>query len=72
MKSSIISAVQELLRTAILAVIPVLVDGLNRGEIDWRLASVAGLIALLRGVEKFLYKEGVNTRLDLKRLDSLK
>lgn len=69
MKESLISAVQELLRTGIIAAIPVLIDGLSAGEMNWRLVGVAAAIAVLRALDKLLHKEGVRSPLDMKFLD---
>lgn len=54
----IIETVKELLRTGLIAAIPVLVDGLSAGLIDWRLAGIAAGIAVLRALDKFLHEWG--------------
>ncbi len=56
--TSILEGVKELLRTGILAAIPVLIDGLTAGVIDWRLAGIAFGIAALRAVDKLLHEAG--------------
>ena len=55
-KKALILALEELVRVIIIAVIPVVVDSLNRGTIDGRTLAVVGAIAGLRFIEKYLYK----------------
>ena len=69
---SLVEALKELIRTGVIAVIPVLVDGLTRGTVDLRLAGIAGAIAVLRALDKLLHTSGVETPLDLTSLDALK
>ena len=54
--SELVEGVKELLRTALMAVVPLLILGLQSGEIDWKVVWVAGLIALLSGLDKWLHK----------------
>ncbi|MCL5018877.1 MAG: hypothetical protein M1426_00135 [Patescibacteria group bacterium] len=49
---------RDLGRTVVLAIIPVMVDSLNKGQLDLRTVLVVGVIAGLRFVEKFLYEKG--------------
>jgi len=58
MKDVVVETVKELLRVALLAVIPVAVDGLSTGEVNWRLILIAGAIAALRALDKFLHLWG--------------
>lgn len=62
MKKSIIEAVKELLRVAVIAMIPILIEGLQSGSINTRLVLVAGSIAILRSVDKFLHKLGKESK----------
>ena len=48
-------AIKEGLRVMVLAVIPLLIDSLAKGSIDWNLIAVAGLIALLRFIDSWLH-----------------
>lgn len=57
MKEALISALKEGARVVVLAIIPLLVDSLSAGEIDWRLIAIAGAIALLRFLDKFLHEQ---------------
>lgn len=49
---------RDLGRTVVLAVIPVVVDSLNKGGVDWRTVLIVGVIAGLRFIEKTLYEKG--------------
>lgn len=52
-----IEALKELGRIAIIAAIPILIDGLSAGQIDWHLVSSGMLIAVLRGIDKYAHLE---------------
>jgi len=52
-------AVKELLRIAILASAAVLVDGLQKGHVDWKLVGVSALIAVIKAIDKYFHKSGV-------------
>lgn len=58
MRDAIMEGVKEALRLGVLAIIPVLITGLNNGEIDWQLVATVGLIAILRFVDKTLHQLG--------------
>lgn len=51
-------AIKEGLRVAVLAVIPVVVTGLQDNELQWNLVWVTGAIALLRFADKYLHEKG--------------
>ena len=55
-KNAIIEAIKEAGRVLVLAIIPVLIDSLSKGSIDWKLVAVTGAIALLRFIDKFLHE----------------
>jgi hypothetical protein len=55
MKEQIIEALKEAGRVVVLAIIPVAIDSLGRGNIDWNLVAVTGIIALLRFLDKYLH-----------------
>lgn len=57
MKQSIIEALKEAGRVVVLAIIPVVIDSLSKGSVDWKVIAVAGVIALLRFLDKFLHEE---------------
>lgn len=68
----IVEALKELIRTALLAVIPLIISQLSSNTIDWKAIAIAVAIALLSGVDKFLHVKKVETPLDLTGLDVLK
>jgi hypothetical protein len=54
----IVESLKELLRTGMIAMIPVAIDGLAAGAIDWRLLAASGMIACLRSLDKLLHEWG--------------
>lgn len=54
----LLESLKEFARIAVLAAIPIVVDGLERGGVDWRLAGLASLIAALKALDKFVHKYG--------------
>lgn len=72
MKDAIVEGIKELVRTGVLAVIPVIIDGLATGEVNYKLAVTAGAIAVLRAIDKWLHASDVKSPLDLRSLDILK
>ena len=56
MSKPLSEAVKEFFRVVVIAIIPVVVDGLSRNVIDMRLVAVAGSIAGLRAIEKWLHE----------------
>lgn len=53
---AIIESTKELLRIMILAAVPVLVIGIENGQIDWKLVGTAVAIAGLRALDKLIHK----------------
>jgi len=49
-------AVKEGLRVVVLAIIPVLIDAVTAGAVNWNIVAVAGMIALLRFIDKYLHE----------------
>lgn len=64
----IVETLKELLRTGLIAIIPVVIDGLSAGSVDWRLAGTAGLIAVLRAFDKMLHEYGKSTNTKIQGL----
>lgn len=62
LSTPIIEGAKQLLRVALVAVIPLVISGLQTNSIDWRSIVIAGIIAVLMGVDKWLHKNeaGVN------------
>jgi hypothetical protein len=54
----VVEALKEGARVALIAVIPLLIEGLGTWSINWRSIAVVGGIALLRVVDKYLHLEG--------------
>lgn len=49
-------AVKEFFRLIIIAVIPVAIDSLQKGNLDFRTLLIVAAIAGLRAIDRFLYK----------------
>ena len=60
-KKAFIEALKEAGRVFLVAVLPLLVDMLNNGSIDWRLLGITGIIAVLKMVDKYLHTYGKAT-----------
>ena len=56
LSTPIIEGAKQLLRVALVAVIPLVISGLQTNSIDWRAIAIAGAIAVLMGLDKFLHK----------------
>lgn len=50
--------VLQLARVALVAVVPLVISGLQAGKVDWRSILVAGIIAVLMGIDKWMHEEG--------------
>lgn len=61
MKSALITALQELARVTLLAAIPVLILGVENGQVNWEAVGIAALIAALRFIDKLLHEWGKET-----------
>jgi len=57
-KEVLTESVKELFRVLVLALIPVLVDGISAGGLNLRLILLTSAIALLRGLDKLLHEAG--------------
>lgn len=55
-------ALKEAGRVVVLAVVPVLIDSLSKGEIDWKVVGVAGVVALLKFIDSWLHESGVSEK----------
>jgi len=54
----VVEALKELARVSLLACIPLLIDGITQGKINWTLVAGAAMIAALRALDKLLHLEG--------------
>jgi len=55
----VIEGVKELGRVALIAVIPIIIAGLETNTFSWKLILVVAAIAILKGLDKFVHKTGV-------------
>lgn len=46
----------QLARVALVAVIPLVISGLQDNSLNWRSITIAAAIAILMGIDKFLHK----------------
>jgi hypothetical protein len=53
--------VKEGVRLLMIAVLPVVISQLGQGSIDYKAIAIIGIIAILRGVEKYFYELGKET-----------
>lgn len=58
MLQPLLDALVEGLRVVVLAIVPVLITSLEQGSVDWKVIGVAGALAFLRFVDKWLYLQG--------------
>jgi hypothetical protein len=56
LQTPFVEGLKQLLRVALVAVIPLVISGLQTNSIDWRSIVIAGIIAVLMGVDKGLHK----------------
>jgi hypothetical protein len=56
MSDAIIEGLKQLGRVALFAVLPLLISGLQAGVVDLRAVAIAGAIAILSGIDKWLHK----------------
>lgn len=57
MNKALAESFKELLRVVVLAVLPVLIDSIISGQIEFRTLAVVGAVAGLRFVDKFLHEQ---------------
>lgn len=58
MKEALIESTKEFFRVCVLAAIPVVIDGLAKGMVDFRVVAITAAIAGLRFVDKVLHELG--------------
>lgn len=61
MNKAVIEGIKEILRTAIMSVIPLAILDIQQGKFNWKTWGIAGIISILSGIDKWLHKldEGV-------------
>lgn len=57
----LVEALKEGARVVLIAVIPLLIGGLDQGSINWNSIAVVAAITALRMVDKYLHLEGKET-----------
>lgn len=63
MKKEMVESIKEGLRVFLMAVVPLVVLDLEAGrELDLRSVAIAGVIALLRFIDKWLHESGVHEK----------
>jgi len=51
-----VEGAKEIARVAMIAVIPIAITGLETNTLDWRVICVTAIIAILKGLDKFVHK----------------
>ena len=54
----LVEAIKEWARVALIAAVPILISQLETGKVDWKVISVAAVIALLKALDKGLHLWG--------------
>ena len=54
-----IEAGKEGLRVTLIAAVPILIDGVGKGVVDWKLVGMAAIVAALRFIDSWLHTSGV-------------
>lgn len=54
----LVEALKESGRVVLIAIIPLLIDGLTSNTLDWRAIGVVGAVTLLRAIDKYLHLLG--------------
>lgn len=57
-KDVLLEAAKEGGRIALIAVVPIVIAQLETGKIDWKVIAIAGIIAVLKAVDKGLHLYG--------------
>ncbi len=60
-----VEALKELGRVAVIAMIPLLIDGITNNQLNWRMVVGAGMIAVLRALDKLAHLESKEGSTDL-------
>ena len=55
-KQAIIEGLKEAGRVALISAIPVIIASLEQGETDWKVITIAIVVAVFKGLDKFLHK----------------
>lgn len=72
LNKDLVEGIKEIVRTALIAAIPVVIDALSSPlGVDWKAVGLAIVIAVLRGLDKWGHEAGNKSPLDLKGMDAL-
>lgn len=63
-KNALIEATKELLRVVLLAVVPVLITGVENGSVEPSVIATVALLAGLRFIDKLLHETGKENKND--------
>ena len=55
-KKALWEAVKEVGRVIVLAIIPVLIAGLEAGDVNLKVLAVIGVVAVLKGIDRMIHK----------------
>jgi hypothetical protein len=59
MKKELIKSLKEGARVFLMAIIPLIVIDIQAGIFDWKKWAIAGVIAILRFIDKLLHETGI-------------
>lgn len=71
MSQEFVEGLKELIRTAMMAVLPTIIFDLQSNQFHWYTWAISFVIALLSGIDKWLHLHDVRTFLDLRGMDVL-
>lgn len=60
-REAVVESVKEFFRVVLLAIVPILIMGVEGGVVNWALVQTVGLLAGLRFVDKLLHETGKRT-----------
>jgi hypothetical protein len=63
-KEAILLGFKEFLRIVLLAAIPVVIAGIEQGNLDYRLVASAVAIAILKAIDRGIHEYGVMEEID--------
>lgn len=61
---ALLETAKELGRIFLFATLPVLADSLEAGNVSWRGIMILGIVAVLRGIDKYTHVYGEETKND--------
>jgi hypothetical protein len=58
-KEAILRGLKEFLRIALIATLPLIITGIENNSLDWKLVLTAGVIAVLKAIDRGIHEYGV-------------